>query len=208
MRGIIIQDDVKSIEEKLKIFEKNTGCELLLVHAKQSDAYPAASWRFGTLAGFALTFIFSLFLEFNHGYFWPLAMLLFTVIMVWVGHFPWAKKFALSNIEIERETMEKAVEYFHTLGTSKVSHKVTAMIMVSVFEKRIIVLVDEKLKTQITQAELDDLVNIMRTHFRAGNMGLGFMQSIESLEQKILKDFGGKVSEVNPSELKDQILFL
>jgi uncharacterized membrane protein len=208
MREIIIQDDVKSIEEKLKIFEKNTGCELLLVHAKQSDAYPAASWRFGTLAGFALTFIFSLFLEFNHGYFWPLAMLLFTVIMVWVGHFPWAKKFALSDIEVERETMEKAVEYFHTLGTSKVSHKVTAMIMVSILEKRIIVLVDDKLKTQITQAELDDLVNIMRTHFRAGNMGLGFMQSIESLEQKIIKDFGGKVSDVNPSELKDQILFL
>ncbi len=208
MRHIIIQDDVKLIEEKLKQFERNTGCELLLVHAKQSDLYPGASWRFGMIAGFILTFIFSLFLDFHHGYFWPLAMLLVTVVMVWVGHFTWAKKFALSDIEIERETMEKAVEYFHTLGTSKVSHKVTAMIMVSVLEKRIIVLVDEKLKSHITQPELDELVNIMRTHFRAGNMGLGFIQSIESLEQKILKDFGGKVSDVNPSELKDQILFL
>lgn len=208
MREIIIQDDVKLVEAKLKQFEQNTGCELLLVHAKQSDLYPAASWRFGIISGFILTFIFSLFLEFNHGYFWPLAMLLVTVIMVWVGHFSWAKRLALSDIEVDRETGEKAVEYFHTLGTSRVSHKVTAMIMVSVLEKRIMVLVDEKLKSQITQAELDDLVNIMRTHFKAGNMGLGFIQSIESFEEKILKDFGGKVSDVNPSELKDQILFL
>lgn len=208
MREIILQDDVKLIESRLKQFEQNTGCELLLVHAKQSDEYPAASWRFGIIGGFALTFSFSMFFEFHHGYVWPIAMLLLTIFLGWVGHFSWAKRFALSDLEVERETTEKAVEYFHTLGTSKVSHKVTAMIMVSVLEKRIIVLVDEKLKTQITQAELDELVAIMRTHFKAGNMGLGYLSSIENLEQKILKDFGGKVSDVNPSELKDQILFL
>ena len=116
-------------------------------------------------------------------------MLVLTLLMVWIGHFPWAKKFALSDLEVERECLEKAVECFHTLGTSKVSHKVTAMIMVSVLERKIFVLVDEKLKSEITQAELDELVEIMKEHFKEGNMGLGFVQSIESLEQKILKDF-------------------
>jgi uncharacterized membrane protein len=135
-------------------------------------------------------------------------MLLTTLFMTWVGHFNWAKRFALSDWEVDRECLEKSIEYFHTMGTSKVSHKVTAMIMVSVLERKITVLVDEKLKTQITQPELDELVQIMRVHFKQGNMGLGFIQSIESLEKKILKDFGGKVSEVNPSELKDQIVFL
>ena len=208
MREIIIQDDVKLIEARLKQFEANTGCELLLVLAKSSDLYPAASWRFGILSGFCLTFVFSLFFHLHEGYLWPLVMLLFTLIMVWVGHFNWAKKFTLSDYETDRETSEKAIEYFHTLGTSKVSHKVTAMIMVSVLERKIYVLVDEKLKTQITQAELDELVAIMRKHFKEGNMGLGFTQSIESLEHKILKDFGGKVSDVNPSELTDQIHFV
>jgi uncharacterized membrane protein len=81
------------------------------------------------------------------------------------------------------------------------------MIMVSVLERKIIVLVDEKLKSKISNTELDELVVIMQKNFRAGNMGLGFIQSIEGLEQKILKDFGGKVSDINPSELKDQIIF-
>lgn len=208
MKQLLLQDDIKHVEDRLKVFEQNTGCELLLVCAKSSDLYPAASWRFGILSGFALTFIFSLFFEFHHGYIWPIAMLVATAVMVWVGHFDWAKKFTLSDLETDRETQEKAIEYFHTLGTSKVSHKVTAMIMVSILERKIIVLVDEKLKTEITQAELDELVQIMQKHFREGNMGLGFTQSIDSLETKILKDFNGKVSDVNPSELADQIRFV
>lgn len=208
MKEILLQEDIKEIEKRLKQFETNTGCELLLILAGSSDQYPGASLRFGMIAGFILTFIFSLFFEFHHGYWWPLVMLLFTLIMVWVGHFDWAKKLALTDAETDRETFEKAVECFHTMGTSKVSHKVTAMIMVSVLEKKIIVLVDEKLKSQISQGELDELITIMKKHFSEKHMGLGFTQSIESLEHKILKDFGGKVSDINPDELDDKIHFL
>lgn len=208
MRTLMLQEDVSLVESRLKEFEANTGCDLLLVCAESSDLYPAASWRFGMIGGFALTFIFSLFLEFHHGYLWPIAMFIATIFMVWVGHFNWAKKFALSDIETNRESLEKAIENFHTLGTSKVSHKATAMIMVSVLERKIFVLVDEKLKTEITQAELDELVAIMQKHFKDGNMGLGFLSSIQALEAKILKDFGGKLSSASPSELSDKIHFL
>lgn len=208
MKQILLQDDIKHVEDRLKQFETATGCELLLVVANSSDPYPAASWRFGVIAGFLFSLCFSYYFEFHHSFFWPVAILIITLIMTWIGHFPWAKRLTLSDWEIDRECGEKAIEYFHTLGTSKVSHKVTAMIMVSVLEKRIIVLVDEKLKTEITQAELDELIENMKKHFKAGNMGLGFIQSIQSLESKILNDFGGKISDANPSELKDQIHFL
>lgn len=208
MKKFMLQEDITLVESRLKEFEVNTGCELLLVCAQSSDLYPAASWRFGMISGFIITFIFSLFFEFHHGYLWPVAMLIVTVFMVWIGHFDWAKKYALSDIEIERESLEKAIEYFHTLGTSKVSHKTTAMIMASILERKIYVLVDERLKAEITQAELDELVAIMQKHFKEGNMGLGFVASIQSLEAKILKDFGGKLSEVSPSELSDKIHFL
>lgn len=208
MRQILIQEDVKLVEERLKKFEANTGCELLLVIANASDPYPAASLRFGLIAGFLVSFTFSYYLEFHHSILWPLSILLVTILMVWVGHFNWAKRLALSAWEIQRECREKAIELFHTLGTSKVSHKVTAMIMISTLEKNIQLLIDEKLKKEITQAELDELVNIMKTHFKQGNVGLGLISSIDKLEEKILKDFGGKVSDVSPSELSDTIHFI
>lgn len=208
MNNLLMQEDIKLIESSIRSFEEKTGCELLVVHAKSADAYPGATWRFGLIGGLVITFIFSLFFDFHHSVLWPITTFIVTLFMVWVGHFAWAKKFALSDAEVNREFHEKAIEYFHTLGTSKVSHKVTAMIMVSLLEKRVAVLVDEKLKSEITQEELNELVDIMTRHFKAGNMAMGFVQSIESLEQKILKDFNGKVSEVNPSELADQIHFV
>jgi uncharacterized membrane protein len=208
MRGILIQDDVKLVESRLKQFERNTGCELLLVVAESSDPYPGASWRFGVLGGFLSTLVFSYYFEFEHAYFWPLSILLLTLFMTWIGHFDWAKRMTLSDIEVDRESFEKALEYFHTLGTTKATHKVTAMIMVSILEKKIQVLIDEELKQKITQKDLNKLIEIMQKHFGEGHMGLGLVQSIQTLEEEILHAFNGKVSDVNPSELKDIIHFV
>ena len=208
MKNIFLQDDIKLIEDRLKKFEANTGCELLLIVAQESDEYPGALWRFAIMFGFAVTFSFSVFLEFHHGYYWPLFMFAMTYVGRLLAGLTFFKKLSLSDVETERETTEKAIEYFHTMGTSKVSHKVTAMIMVSLLEKQIIVLIDDELKSKMTKPEIDELVQIMRQHFKSGNMGMGFVQSIESLETKILNDFGGKVSDVSPSELCDTIRFL
>ncbi len=208
MNAIMLQDDVKIVEARLRKFEENTGCELLLVVAGSSDEYPAAPFRFGLVASFLFNLVFSHYFEFQHAELWPIMFLVTFLIFTFIGKYPVIRKFALSEWEVNRESKEKAIELFHTQGTSRVTHQVTAMIMVSVFERQIHVLVDKTLKEQISQQELDDLIIIMQTHFRAGNMALGFTESIQSLEEKILKDFGGKVSEKHPGELKDSILFL
>ncbi len=208
MKVIMLQEDVKTVETRLRMFEEKTGCELLLVVAESSDEYPAAPFRFGLVASFLFNLVFSHYFEFQHAELWPIMFLITLLIFTWIGKYPAVRKFALSEWEVARETREKAVELFHTQGSSRVSHQVTAMIMVSVFERQIHVLVDKTLKEQISQQELDDLILIMQKHFRAGNMALGFTESIQSLEDKILKDFGGKVGEKHPGELKDTILFL
>lgn len=208
MRKVLIQEDVKLVEEKIKSFETNTGCELLLVVTDASDPYPAASWRFGVVSAFLISLTFCYYYEFEQALLWPVSFLIVTLFMTWIGHFSWPKKMALASWEVERECKEKALELFHTLGTSKVEHKVTAMIMISLLEHEIEVLVDEKLKTHITTEELSGLVKIMQKHFAEGHMSLGLIQSIQSLEDKIIRDFGGRVSDANPSELKDTIHFI
>ena len=208
MRSILIQDDVQLVEVRLKKFEAATGCELLLVVAKASDPYPAAPVRFGLVSAFILLFIFSLIYEFQHAWIWPVSFFVTALFMTWVGHFSWTKKLALSDWEIDRETREKSVECFHTLGTSRVSHKTTAMIMVSVLEKKIHVLVDEELKAKISQEDLNSLVQVMQKNFKEGNMALGFVHSIEILENKILNAYSGRVSSTQASELRDTIQFI
>ena len=208
MRNILIQEDVLLVESRLKKFEANTGCELLLVITDSCDPYPAASWRFGIISALIASLIFSYYFEFHVGWHWPISHFLLILLATWIGRFKWAKRLALSDWEVKRECREKAIEYFHTLGTTKVTHKTTAMIMLSTLERNIQVLIDEKLKAEITQTELDELIVLMKNHFKIGNMSLGLIGSIEKLENKILKDFGGKVSESQTSELSDKIHFM
>lgn len=208
MKYFIEQKDIKIIEEKIKKFEEATGCELLLVVSNASDPYPGASFRFGITATLILLFIFSYYFEFHHAVLWPLSFLVLILVTTWIGSFPWAKRLTLSSWEVDRETLEKATEHFHTLGTSKVEHKVTAMISISVLERKIHVLIDETLKEKIDQKELDHLVEIMKNHFKQHKMVSGFIESIETLEKKILEEFNGKVSNVNSSELIDTIHFI
>jgi len=208
MKNFLTQDDVSTIEARLKTFEEKTSCELLLILTKSSDEYPAAPWRFGVIFGTIITFLFSLFFEFHHAYFWPILTFILIVLGTWIGSFHWAKKLTLNEIEIQRESAEKALECFHTMGTSQVSHKVTAMIMVSLLEKSISILVDKKLKEKISEQDLNQIVEVMKNEIKTSSLSLGYLKSIELLEEKILHGFGGKVSDVSPSELKDTVIFL
>ena len=208
MRSLLLQEDIKIIESRLTQFEDKTGCELLLVVANSSDSYPAASLRFGIVAGFVLSVIFVFFFEFSHHSIYPISFFAFTLLMTWIGHFDFFKRFALTDQEVARETSEKAIESFFGLGSSKVSHKVTAMIMVSLLEHKIHVLVDEKLREKISQEELNELVQLMSARFAEGNTSLGFIHSIEKLEKKILTDFEGRVSEHHVSELANKVFFI
>ncbi len=208
MKNIFLQDDILLVESRIRDFEDKTGCELLIVVADECDPYPAAAWRFGALSTFLITFIFSYFFEFHSSWMWPLGIFSTLFFMTWVGKHPFAKRLSLSDWEINRECREKAIELFYTLGHSKVSHEMTAMIMISRLERNIQVLVDEELRKEITQQELDELVIVMREHFKAGHMALGLCASIEKLESKIVLDFGGKLNTKFSSELPNKIHFI
>ncbi|MGE3610499.1 MAG: TPM domain-containing protein [Bacteriovoracaceae bacterium] len=208
MKYFIQPSEIQLIENKIKSFEEKTGCELLLVVTNASDPYPGASWRFGVFSSFMMTLIFSYYFEFHHAIFWPVTFFITTLLLTSLGNYSFLKRLALSSWEIERETREKATELFHTLGTSKVGHKVTAMICISVLERKIHILVDETLKEKMIQTELDQLIDVMKNHFQDQKMSEGLHKSIEILEEKILTKFQGKASNVNVSELSDTIHFI
>ena len=75
MKAIMLQEDVKAVESRLRMFEENTGCELLLVVAESSDEYPAATFRFGLVATFLFNLVFSHYFEFQHAELWPIMFL-------------------------------------------------------------------------------------------------------------------------------------
>jgi uncharacterized membrane protein len=208
MRHLINAQDRELIERSITNFEEKTGCEMLLIVTDTCDDYPAASLRFGLFATLAVTLILSYFLEFHHGFIWPILFFVFALLFSWLGQFDSFKRFGLSDVEVERECREKSIELFHTLGSSKVSHKVTAMLLISELERKFEILVDETLREKISDKDLGDLVNVIQKNFQAHEPAKGIIESLSLFEEKILSAFGEKVSSATPNELQNQIIFL
>lgn len=208
MKNILNITDIELVEDQIRTFEKNTGSDLLLIVADSCDPYPAAPWRFGFITTVIISFVFAYYIEFHHPLLWPSFFTLLLILCTWIGHFDWAKRLTLAQFEVERECSEKASELFHTLGTSQVEHQVTAMILISLLEKKIEVLVDKKLREKIEQKELDDLVKIIEQEFKRNKFAAGLIQSMKTLESKIISEFAGKVCDRTESELHDSIIFI
>lgn len=208
MKKILNQNDIELVEAQIKKFEDATGSDLLLIITDSSDPYPAAAWRFGFISTTIVSFVFAYYIEFTHPLLWPLFFSVLMIIMTLIGKCSWAKRLVLAFWEVERECKEKAIELFHTYGTSRVTHQVTAMIMISLFEKEIEVLVDKKLSEKITNEDLEKIVHKMREEFKQGNFTTGLVESMNILEDKILNRFQGKVCDQTDLELHNSIIFL
>lgn len=208
MKAILKQEDIELVETQIKKFEDTTGSDLLVIITESSDPYPAAPWRFGFISSIIISFVFAYYVEFNHPLLWPVFFTLLLIFCTWIGHFSWAKRLTLAYWEVERECREKAIELFHAHGTSQVAHQVTAMIMISLYERKIEVLVDKKLSEKISQNDLNVIVDKMREEFKQGNFTKGLVHSIGILEEKILMGFNGKACSHANLELHNSIIFL
>jgi len=208
MRHLINAQDRDLIESAISGFEEKTGCEMLLIVTDTCDDYPAASLRFGLFATLASTLVLSYFLEFHHGYIWPILFFISALLFTWLGQIDIFKRLGLSDVEVNRECQEKAIELFYTLGSTKVSHKVTAMLLISELERKFEILVDEKLKEKISDKDLADLVEVIQKNFKAHAPAKGIQESLGLFEEKILHAFSGKASTAAPNELRNQIIFL
>lgn len=208
MKKLLNENDIKSVEQQIKEFETQTGSDLLLIIIDECDPYPAASWRFAFISSFITALVFSYYIEFHNPLLWPLFFFILMVITLFIGKFPWAKRLCLVPWEVRRETEEKAIELFHSLGTSKVSHQVTAMILISLLERDIEVLIDAKLKEKISSDDLEIVVQKMRDEFKEGHFREGLTDSIKILQDKITLRFNGKACQESNSELHDSIIFI
>lgn len=208
MRHLIHTADKELIEKAIASFEEKTGCEMLLIVTDTCDDYPAASLRFGLFTTLALTLGLSYFFEFHHGFIWPLLFFVFALLFTWLGQMDVFKRLGLSDVEVNRECREKAIELFYTLGSTKVSHKVTAMLLISELERKFEILVDEKLNEKFTDQDLQDLVEVIQKNFKSHAPAKGIQESLKLFEEKILRAFSGKASPAAPNELRNQIIFL
>ena len=201
-------EQTKNVEAKIRAFEENTGCELVIAVAKESDPYPAAPFRFAMIVTIITSLIVTYFFDFHFDSLLVAGQLLLLLVLVPIGSISFFKKRMLVSSEVEREVNEKTVELFHGLCTTKTQHQVSTFIYFTLLEKQIRLLVDKDINDKIEQKQLDDIVNSLAAEIKGKDFEQAIIHCIDNVESLVLTALDGKVNQVAPDEIKNQIVWI
>jgi putative membrane protein len=198
----------QEINQMIANFEEKTGTELTVAIALASDPYPAAPLRFALYSATLLTMVGSYFIELPEDYMWSLVLFLLTLPMSVLGGFLSVKKWMLTDLEIDREVPQRALEVFHQHALQRTTHHHNVLIYLSLLEKRLILLVDQKIKDKIPTGELEHLAKNLETMLHLGQPRAGLEQVINRLQQTMLAHVSPDQLQASSNQLKDEILWL
>lgn len=207
-KKILNKEEEAKLKERVVQFENNTGAELVLAVAKESDPYPGAVLRSSIFLAFFTTLLLSYFIEFGYSYLYILCQLILTFLFLPLSRLRLFKSWALVDSEVEREVQEKALEVFFTHCSEKASHSNETLIYTSLYEKRIEVLVGKNIKEKITQADLEEIVLKVKEGFTQKSYLKAYEDGLAALEEKLLAAFPEKVSQSGADELSNNVLWL
>jgi len=175
------------LEKKIKNLETQTGAELVVVILKSADSYLSAPLLIATLFTFLSTLIISTLLTFSHEIYLILSQIPLFFIFYYLGRLPFFKILAVSDTKKCEEFNEKALTLFLELGVNKTNDRNGSILVISLFERKIRLLVDETLSKKISQNELDSFVQTLIPHFKKKKFYTGLNASLELLEKKYLE---------------------
>ena len=184
--------DKKEIQSLIKKIESQTSAEIVPAILKNSDNYPAAYYRsglfFSSLAFIITYFFFREFIVY--------AILIGYLIGLVLSFIPFVKKLFIFKPEIEEETLQKAYEIFLEHKIHQTSNRSGVLVMLSIFEKRAIILADKNINTLVQEDTWVKVIDKLTLDIRT--------QSIESAFKSALNKCGDILIEQLPHSSNDK----
>lgn len=206
MKKILNNTEEKSIENLIASLEEKTGAELTLAIYQEADPYPASYYRMAIFPTLFWVSIMEMIFYLSPTSIIAVIILSY-VFLFFAGEKLGLKKFFLSKTEVAREVKEKACELFFTKGLTKTDSKVGMILLISLLERKIELVVDQKIKEKISQDVLDQMVQTISSKFKKQDYVSGLSESIQFIQEKILLSFNGKIQEKKSNELSNTIIW-
>jgi putative membrane protein len=195
MKRKLSDQEREHLDHLVKEAEERSGAQIVLAFIQRSDSYAELPWKaFALGASVTGLFIFILHLlsdSWNSGV---------TVITTIVGIFTAGAFFALltvliprfgrlflSDIRAEVEVLQYAQSMFLSRELFVTKNRVGILLLVSSFERKIVILPDHGLEDQLSGDILKDIISAMAPFLKKGNIAQAFACGLEWLAQSLDK---------------------
>ncbi len=205
-RTFLSEQEEKEVELRVADFEKKTGSEIKIAVMRESSVYRSTRWQFTALFSIAVTYLLYLEFSWTHD---ATILLLFQVASVFSVFYattwkPFQKLILPAGI-ISIAVKERALAMFYRLSVHESAHRSSALLYVSLFERRFELLLDKNLNEQFEKEELETLTAHMRDHFKSRHFESGLMECITVFENKLIEK--KLTHDRNPKEVRDSIFW-
>jgi len=210
MKRTLSDKNRKHLDDLITTIEKQTNTQIVLAHIKRSDVYAEIPWKaFALGASIAGLLLFILHLTLYDWYSVVSVLLaisgtlgtgvVFAIITLILPAF--AKLF-LSDSRSETEVKQYADSLFLSRELFTTSNRSGILLMVSQFERKVVILPDTGLSKILTADILQNIISAMAPILKRGKIGQAFETGLENLSS-ILEN---KVQGSGKNELSDEII--
>ena len=196
MKHTLSGEERDVLNQKVTAAEKRTGAQIVLAIIERSDSYAELLWK-----AFALGTSGAGLLVLLMNRMWPLpdpvmAALLAIVIMLATGagfallsvFVPDFARLFLHSHRAEVETMQYAKSLFLSRELFGTPERRAVLLLVSLFERRIVILPDAGLRLKISQDATEKIIAHMCAFLKSGKTAQALETGLKKLEEVILSD--------------------
>ena len=195
MKHTLTDEEQKELDRRVAEVEQRTGAQIVIAVIERSDAYPELPWKAfalgASLAGLAVLVM---------NLIWPLASperaaLLAIVMMLSAGaglallcvFVPDFARLFLQTHRAEAETRQYAESLFLSRRMFAARDRRAALLMVSLFERWIVVLPDAGLAQKLNRPATEPVIEYMRGDLKAGKTALALEAGLTTIEEILMQ---------------------
>ena len=211
MKHTLNDEERSRLDQLIADAEKRTGAQIVLAIIERSDAYTELPWK-----AFALGASLSGLLVLVMNLLWPLtspgtAALLAIVMMLAAGagiallcvFVPDFARLFLPDHCADVETRQYADSLFLSRQMFATRKRKAILLLISLFERRIVILPDTGLTQQLNQDAVEKIIKHMRLYLTAGRTARALEAGLKKLEEIIST---GERSASSDNELPNDII--
>lgn len=203
-KKILNIDEEKLIESEIENFETETSSELVIAIFKSSDPYAGAKLKFSICNSFILSFLLNYFFILDTTILLIITFGLIGIVEIFNQYFD-CYKFFITKFEKKREVNEKAMHLFYEKNIFHTTHQMGILVFLSIMERKIEIVVDEKAKHVYTQNNLDHFVQLIGHHFKNKDYKNGISEVL--VQMKTIANSKLEKSNHGQNQLSNKIIW-
>lgn len=203
--------DLAEIKDAVHSAESQISGEIVPVVVESCCNYQIAFYRAAVLAG-GLTALIILIIDRFYSpfiFYDPLITIITTaagslIAILLLIFIPSLRLLFVSDRSISENLNKTATRYFVEEGVTDTRQRTGIMILLALFERRVIIKADKGIAAVVDQRVWEKLIDTIITHIKKGEMKLGLIKAIAECSE-LLKEKGFVITPGDKNELSDNL---